>query len=117
MKTIKDLVFRPFTDQSLVDMKVRIRTKEKEHLTRLAQKECLAREKTRVTKKRPVKPRPNPSLAEGRSLPLDDLDFPGEYYGTPLEELDDFYKDKHTYFLEYIFSRSASSNVGERSHL
>lgn len=46
-------------------------------------------------KKDEDKPRPNPALIQGATLPTKMGEFPSEMYGMPIEDIDEYYHNKY----------------------
>lgn len=66
-------------------------------------------------------PEPNPLLEAGSKLPAKMAgEFPAELYGKPIEDLDDFYQNKHVsvhnLFQQQLTSTTLKSKVFRESH-
>lgn len=100
----KGPAFRLFTNESLAKIKAHRaevkneRAKEKEEQASLlkGKPELPKNSKAaRAAAEKKVKQRPNPGLLAGKQFPEKLGEVPPEFYGKPIEDLDDFYKDKY----------------------
>lgn len=92
---------RLFTNESMSKIKEHRaqanneRTKEKEEQMKGKQELPKSSKAARAAAEKKVKQRPNPGLVAGKQFPEKLGEFPPEFYGKPIEDLDDFYKDKY----------------------
>lgn len=94
-KVVKSII-RPFTSESLkkIEEKIELGKKEKD-----AEKETKDTKMKRALKQsQRSKERPNPALLPGKKFPEKLGEFPKELYGKPIEDLDEFYRNKYVIF-------------------
>lgn len=99
----KGPAFRLFTNESMTKIKAHRAEAKKEREKEKEQQANLMKEKQEQPKSskaaraaaEKVKQRPNPGLVAGKQFPEKLGEFPPEFYGKPIEDLDDFYKDKY----------------------
>jgi len=116
----KSAAIRPFTAESLEKIKQRIAA-EKEQVADEAQKskdaEAVGGRPRRPTaagkEARATRDYPNPALETGKKLPDQLGDFPRELFGQPIEDLDDFYRNK---YVSVLFCHRRSRRCRRRGY-
>jgi hypothetical protein len=88
--------FRLFTKESITKIEKRIaEDKIAAELQRKKEEEEREKNKEHEKEREEEKPRPTPALEQGKPLPTRFGDFPKEYYGKPIEEIDDYYLNQY----------------------
>lgn len=105
--------FRLFTRESVT--KIRKRIQEEKLVKELQRQQDLEFGKDKEEKiiSDEDKPRPNPQLMQGMTLPSKMGEFPQEMCGMPIEDIDDFYHNKYTFVVvakDKTIFRFSSSN-------
>ena len=106
-------LFRLFTKESLT--KIERRIQEERAAKRVQDAEATAAQ-TATHDDKDEGPQPNPLLEAGSKLPAKMAgEFPSELFGKPIEDVDEFYENKHVcislQFIELTEEHSESANL------
>ncbi|XP_059156306.1 sodium channel protein type 4 subunit alpha B-like [Physella acuta] len=107
--------FRPFTRESLFNIERRIAEEEAAKHAEKTQPQSDDEDDEDEPSHREENLKPNPKLEAGRKLPPSLEDYPREYIGKPLEDLDEFYHNQKTFVVlnkdKTIFRFSATNAI------
>ena len=94
-KVVKSII-RPFTTESIKKIEEKIEIGKKEKYSEKGTKD--KKSKRTLKQNQRTKERPNPALLPGKKFPEKLGEFPKELYGKPIEDLDEFYRNKYVIF-------------------